>query len=68
MNRKDLVSRCFCCTTLFGVIFMERCFRECYANDSRTTTCSGVLGHRTNNLRVRGCCKMVLVHSELSEC
>jgi hypothetical protein len=36
----------FCCTTLLGVIFMERCFRECYANDLRTTTCSGVLGYR----------------------
>jgi hypothetical protein len=29
-----------------GVIFMERCFRECYADDSLTTTCSGVLGQR----------------------
>jgi hypothetical protein len=27
---------------------MKRCFRECYANDLRTTTCSGVLGHRTD--------------------
>jgi hypothetical protein len=46
MNRTNLVPRCFCCTTLLGVIFMEWCFRECYANDLRTTTCSGVLGHR----------------------
>jgi hypothetical protein len=50
MKRKDLDLRYFCCTTLLGVIFMERCFHECYANESRTTTCSGVLGRRT------GCC------------
>jgi hypothetical protein len=46
MNRKDLDLQCFCCTTLLGVIFMERGFRECYADDLRTTTCIGVLGHR----------------------
>jgi hypothetical protein len=50
MSRKDLDLQCFCCTTLLGVIFMERCFYECYANDLRTTTCSGVLDHRTLRL------------------
>ena len=26
---------------------MDKSFREYYVNDLRTTTCSGVLGHRT---------------------
>jgi hypothetical protein len=37
-NRKDLNLQCFCCTTLLGVIFMEWCFRECYANELLTAT------------------------------
>jgi hypothetical protein len=45
MNRTNLVPWCIYCTTLLGVIFMERCFHERYANDLHTTTCSGVLGH-----------------------
>jgi hypothetical protein len=28
-----------------GFNIHERCFHECYANDSRTTICGGVLGH-----------------------
>jgi hypothetical protein len=48
MNRKDLDPRCFHYTTLLGVIFMEQYFHECYANDLRTITCSGVLGHYSN--------------------
>jgi hypothetical protein len=50
MNITDLVLQCFYCTTLLGVIFMKRCFCECYANDSCTTTCSGVLGHRIDGV------------------
>jgi hypothetical protein len=48
MNRKDLDPRCFYCTTLLGVIFMEQYFHECYAKDLRTITCSGVLRHCSN--------------------
>ena len=29
------------------VIFTDKSFREYYVNDLRTTTCSGVLGHRS---------------------
>jgi hypothetical protein len=47
MNRNDFDMQCFSCTTLLGVIFMEQCFRVCYANDLQTTTCSGVWGHHT---------------------
>jgi hypothetical protein len=46
MNRKDLGPQCFCCTILLGIIFMEWCFLECYANELCITTCIGVLGHR----------------------
>ena len=38
--------QCFLCAILRDVIFIEA-FYECYVNDLYTTTCSGMLGHRS---------------------
>ena len=34
--------------TLRDVIFADKSFREYYVNDLHTTSCSGVLGHRSS--------------------
>jgi hypothetical protein len=35
-----------------GFNIYKSVLRECYVNDLYTTTCSGVLGHRTNSREV----------------